>query len=70
MNKLKVILKKYQKLSLLLSNTIGKKQTFHHKRMTGRILSQTINQLLLIYYMCLTILKKIGYAYKSKQFKS
>ena len=38
----------------------------HHRVNTGKNLSQTINQLLLIFYMCLIILKKIKHTYKSK----
>ena len=39
-------------------NIIRKKQTPHHIKRTGRSLNHTINQLLLIFCMCLIILKK------------
>ena len=34
------------------------KEIFHHMVKIGKNLSETINQLLLIFYMCLIILKK------------
>ena len=58
MNKLKKIPKEYQKLNHLLINTIGKRHISQHIVKILKNLNQTINQLLLIFCMCLIILKK------------
>ena len=55
---IKKILKEYQKLNHLLKNAIGKREIFHHTVKIGKSLNQMINQLLLIFCMCLIILKK------------
>ena len=44
MKKLKVTEKKYQILSVLVMNTIGKKWTFHHMQKIGKSFNQIINQ--------------------------
>ena len=46
------------KIRPFVINIVGKKQIFHHKKKSGKSLNQIINQLLLIFYMCLTIVKK------------
>ena len=46
------------KIKPLLINTTGKRQIFHRIVKIGKNLSQTINQLLSIFCMCLIILKK------------
>ena len=48
----------YQKLRLLLINTIGKKQILLQALIHWKSLHQIMNQLLLIFYMCLIMLKK------------
>ena len=55
---IKTIQKEYQKLSCLSTNIIGKKYIFYDMKKTGKSLNQIINQLILISYMHLTILKK------------
>ena len=57
--------KEYQILGLLLINATGKRQTFHHSKMTEKCLNQIVKQFL-IYCMCLIILKKIRHAYISE----
>ena len=56
--KLKTIQKGYQKLNLLLTSIIGKKLSFHHIKKIGKSLNYIINELLLMFYMRPTILKK------------
>ena len=55
-HKLKTNQKGYQKLNIY--SATGKKLIFHHIKKTVKSLHQIINQLLLIVYICLTILKK------------
>ena len=45
------------KIKPFLTNTTGKRWIFHHIVKAGKKLSQTINKLLLIFCMCLIILK-------------
>ena len=55
---IKKILKEYQRLSPSSISIIGKRLILHHTVKTGKSLNQIINQLLLIFCICLIILKK------------
>ena len=64
MNKLKVIQKEYQKLSLLLNGIIGKKQIFHHIKNTCLKKDNKTIALIILYVPHNT--EEMRHAYKSK----
>ena len=66
MNKSKTIQKEYQRLILLLINTIGKIQIFHHIVKIGKNLNQIIKPIAINIVYVPHNTEKIRHAYKSK----